>query len=241
MSKILILILLLIFSFSTYASYTPVTTKGSSDVSDILTFKIRAPNINITHSGSIATLGLVGTLGGGSSKAITPINGGILWTDADSFEVIPAGTSGQILQSNGASAPSWVTAGGGSLKTCRYAFGGAASTFASPTVCSAGTCVEILDSCAAATPPPYLGSAGLYGPVTFAAGTFANNSYIHCDCNANGAMGAGARICVVSTNTSVSPMITTATGGFAFNVFTYIPTGVATNAALQLTCTGTAP
>lgn len=45
---------------------------------------------------------------GGTNKALTAVNGGIVWVDADSFEVLGAGTSGQILQSNGASSPSWV-------------------------------------------------------------------------------------------------------------------------------------
>lgn len=45
---------------------------------------------------------------GGSNKNITPASGGVLYTDADSFEVTSVGTSGQVLQSNGSSAPSWV-------------------------------------------------------------------------------------------------------------------------------------
>lgn len=46
---------------------------------------------------------------GGSNKALTLSNGGILWTDADSFEVLSAGTSGQLLTSGGAGAPTWTT------------------------------------------------------------------------------------------------------------------------------------
>lgn len=45
---------------------------------------------------------------GGTNKALTAVNGGIVWVDADSFEILSAGVSGQILQSNGAAAPSWV-------------------------------------------------------------------------------------------------------------------------------------
>lgn len=47
---------------------------------------------------------------GGSAKALTLVTGGVLWTDADSFEVSAAGTSGQHLRSNGTSAPSWESA-----------------------------------------------------------------------------------------------------------------------------------
>ena len=45
---------------------------------------------------------------GGTNKALTAVNGGIVWVDADSFEILSAGVSGQVLQSNGAASPSWV-------------------------------------------------------------------------------------------------------------------------------------
>lgn len=45
---------------------------------------------------------------GGTNKNMTAVNGGVVWTDADSQEVTAAGTAGQVLQSNGAAAPTWV-------------------------------------------------------------------------------------------------------------------------------------
>lgn len=54
--------------------------------------------------------GVLPLANGGTNKNMTAVNGGVVWTDADSMEVIAAGTSGQILQSNGAAAPSWVAA-----------------------------------------------------------------------------------------------------------------------------------
>jgi hypothetical protein len=45
---------------------------------------------------------------GGTNKALTASNGGVVWVDADSFEILAPGTSGQILQSNAAASPSWV-------------------------------------------------------------------------------------------------------------------------------------
>lgn len=45
---------------------------------------------------------------GGTNKNMTAIAGGIVYTDSDSQEVTAAGISGQVLQSNGSSAPSWV-------------------------------------------------------------------------------------------------------------------------------------
>ncbi len=44
---------------------------------------------------------------GGTNKALTLSAGGIPYLDADSFEVLAAGTAGYVLMSNGASAPSW--------------------------------------------------------------------------------------------------------------------------------------
>ena len=46
---------------------------------------------------------------GGTNKNMTAVNGGVVWTDADSQEVTAAGNSGEVLKSNGAAAPSFAT------------------------------------------------------------------------------------------------------------------------------------
>ena len=71
-----------------------------------------------------ATLGLAY---GGTNKSITAVNGGIVWTDADSMEVSAAGTSGNILKSNGAAAPTWLdpTASGFTAYAATNVAGGA--------------------------------------------------------------------------------------------------------------------
>lgn len=56
------------------------------------------------HTGTPLTLAK-----GGTSKALTAAAGGVVYTDGDSMEVLAAGSSGQVLQSGGSSAPSWVT------------------------------------------------------------------------------------------------------------------------------------
>lgn len=71
-----------------------------------------SPTVSLLAATSL-TLGWTGTLSltrGGTAKALTAVNGGIVWTDADSMEISAAGTSGQVLQSNGAAAPTFVTA-----------------------------------------------------------------------------------------------------------------------------------
>jgi len=81
------------------------------------TFSIKTTYIGQT---SITTLGTIGTgtwqgtaVGltyGGTGKALTASAGGIVYTDADSMEVLSAGTAGYVLTSGGASAPTWTNA-----------------------------------------------------------------------------------------------------------------------------------
>jgi hypothetical protein len=54
-----------------------------------------------------APTGILPTANGGTNKNITPALGAISYTDADSFELLSAGVSGQFLKSNGAAAPAW--------------------------------------------------------------------------------------------------------------------------------------
>lgn len=46
---------------------------------------------------------------GGSAKSLTAVNGGVVWSDADSMEVSAAGSAAQVLVSTGAAAPVWGT------------------------------------------------------------------------------------------------------------------------------------
>lgn len=52
--------------------------------------------------------GVLPMANGGTSKNLTASNGAIPYSDADSLELLAPGTSGQILQTNGAAAPSFV-------------------------------------------------------------------------------------------------------------------------------------
>ena len=52
---------------------------------------------------------VIGMTYGGTGKNLTPALGGVVYTDADSMEVLAAGTSGYVLKSNGnGAAPAWV-------------------------------------------------------------------------------------------------------------------------------------
>ena len=61
------------------------------------------------------TTGVTGTLpianGGTNNASLGVVSGGIYYGDGSKIAQIAAGTSGQVLQSNGSSAPTWGTAG----------------------------------------------------------------------------------------------------------------------------------
>lgn len=62
----------------------------------------------VAISGDVSNAtGILPLANGGTSKALTAVSGGLVYTDADSMEILGAGTSGQYLGSNGSSAPTW--------------------------------------------------------------------------------------------------------------------------------------
>jgi len=52
-------------------------------------------------------LGLLALSNGGTGKNITPVSGGIVYTDTNTMQVTPAGLVGQVLVSNGDGSPTW--------------------------------------------------------------------------------------------------------------------------------------
>lgn len=55
--------------------------------------------------------GILPLANGGTNANLTAVNGGIVWSDANSLEITAAGTSGDWLRSGGAATPAWVTPG----------------------------------------------------------------------------------------------------------------------------------
>jgi hypothetical protein len=125
-------------------------------------------------------------------------------------------------------------------KTCHYAFGGAAATLASPTECTTGTCVEVYDSCGTGTPPAFAGTAS-YNDLTWAAGTWANSSYIKCDCRSFDVTSGTPRECHQFFTTSDNNISTTSSGGYIGNFITTDTDGVASTSYTTLECKGSAP
>lgn len=79
--------------------------------------KLTSGVLSTSASVSLTTevTGILPLANGGTNKNLTPVAGGIVYTDGDSLEVTAAGTSGQVLQSNGVSAPTWVTPNAGTV------------------------------------------------------------------------------------------------------------------------------
>jgi hypothetical protein len=68
--------------------------------------------------------GVAGIAQGGNNSTVTPTAGAVHYGDGTSWVASAAGTSGQVLQSNGASAPTWSTLSvTGTLKNIHYICG----------------------------------------------------------------------------------------------------------------------
>ena len=87
-----------LYSSGSYSNPTWLTSISGSIVSG-----------NISGSAANVT-GTVALANGGTNANNTAINGGIAYSTASAINITAAGTTGQILKSNGAAAPTWTTA-----------------------------------------------------------------------------------------------------------------------------------
>lgn len=126
------------------------------------------------------------------------------------------------------------------MKTCRYAFGGAAATLASPTECTTGTCVEVYDSCGAISPPSWA-ATGTYTNITIANGTFANSTLLECECEGYDATAGPVRECHTYFDTSDQMWSTNSSGGAVINLATYAANGTGADGYVRFTCKAKAP
>jgi len=63
-------------------------------------------SINLASSNAVGS-SILALANGGSNAALTAVNGGAVYSTASALAITAAGTSGQVLTSNGAAAPTW--------------------------------------------------------------------------------------------------------------------------------------
>lgn len=149
--------------------------------------------------------------GGSNNASLAVTAGGVLYTDGSKFVNVGAGTSGQVLQSNGASAPTWVAPPvyGGSQMVAFYSPG----SWSCPSSTSTAIFIAIGGGGGGSRPPT--GQAGA-GGVAVAIGNGINGSYtITVGAGGNAYQGPqvtggtpGGTSSIVGTNLNI-----TATGG----------------------------
>lgn len=71
-----------------------------------LTSGVLSTSSNVVLSSDVS--GVLPMANGGTDKSLTSVIGGVVYTDANSMEVLAAGNAGEVLTSNGGAAPTWV-------------------------------------------------------------------------------------------------------------------------------------
>jgi hypothetical protein len=100
-------------------------------------------------SSSLLTAGTLPTAAGGTNSTATPTAGGAVYGTGSAYAITAVGTTGQVLTSNGASAPTWTTPTTGTVTSV---------TGTAPVVSSGGTTPAISMAAANTTTNGYLTS-----------------------------------------------------------------------------------
>ena len=98
----------------------PTKTNFSSGTQSVFCTYPSEKSVNLDSSGNVSALGTISSgtwhgttiaIGyGGTGGTATPTAGAVAYGNGTAYAFTSAGTSGQVLQSNGSSAPSWVAA-----------------------------------------------------------------------------------------------------------------------------------
>ena len=98
----------------------PSKTNFSSGTQSVFCTYPSEKSVNLDSSGNVSALGTISSgtwhgttiaiAYGGTNGTATPTAGAVAYGNGTAYAFTSAGTSGQVLQSNGSSAPSWVAA-----------------------------------------------------------------------------------------------------------------------------------
>lgn len=89
-----------------------ITGSSNSTLTTLSVLSLPGSQVSGNISGNAANVtGIVAIANGGTNSTATPTNGGVGYGTGTAYAYTAAGTSGQVLSSNGASAPTWATAG----------------------------------------------------------------------------------------------------------------------------------
>jgi hypothetical protein len=100
-----------------------VTGSGTTSIATTIA-NLAVTNAMIANSTIDLTAKVTGLLplaNGGSNANLTAVNGGVVYSTATAMAITAAGTSGQVLTSNGAAAPTWQTVSSG-VTSANYVF-----------------------------------------------------------------------------------------------------------------------
>jgi hypothetical protein len=89
------------------------------------------PQVDLSSANEVENI--LGLSHGGTAKSIVPMAGAIVWSGADGLYVSAAGSAGQVLVSNGSSAPTWGSALIVSDQAANLVYAGPTSGAAAPT------------------------------------------------------------------------------------------------------------
>lgn len=192
----------------------PITLSaaGAIGITGAAMTRVDDTNVTLTLGGTPATsllqatsltLGWTGQLAmtrGGSGASLTASNGGIVWTDANSMEVLAGtGTAGQMLRSGATATPSW-------------------STNTYPATAVAGTIMAALTAnTVTATATPVLGANGVTGGQITLSGSASGTAVIR----VAAAAGTGTIFQLPATNGSSGQALTTDGAG----ILSWTPVG----------------
>ena len=139
-----------------------ITATSNSTLTTLSALSLPGTQVTGNISGNAANVtGTVALANGGTNNAaLAATAGGVLYTDGTKVVNVGAGTAGYVLQSNGASAPTWISPTSGGMTNV-------VATAASPQLISAATAIAVTGQIV--NGPNLVFVAGSAAPVTVTA------------------------------------------------------------------------